>query len=113
MWNWRRLGEHCHWMSSLILISLGITLPPSVTNTIEEGYQNDAAKILVVVPILRVNHTVPNISIYVVTGYGEIKYAQTLLTYLNTQDVFYDWINARYILVFKSEFLGTGLGEKG
>ena len=39
----------------------------------------------------------------VVTGFGEIWSAQTLHAYLQTQDVPCDWIDARDILVVKSD----------
>jgi bifunctional aspartokinase / homoserine dehydrogenase 1 len=45
------------------------------------------------------------------TGFGEIWSAQTLHAYLQTQNVPCDWIDAREILVVKSDSLG--LGEKG
>ena len=57
--------------------------------------------------------TVPVINLWTVTVYGYIWYTQTLRTYLKTRDVPYSWVDARGILLAKSEFLGVGLVEKG
>merc|ERR1719258_1024072 len=55
--------------------------------------------------------TVPAVTMEVVTGFGEIRSAQTLLAYLRTTGVGCDWVDARQVLVVKSE--SEGLGEKG
>jgi len=87
--------------------------PPHVTDPIEARFRSDAKDILSVVQSLRMINTVPAVTMEVVTGYGEIWSAQTLHAYLQTQNVPCDWIDAREILVVKSEGGNAGLGEKG
>lgn len=87
--------------------------PPEITDPIEARFRSDAKDILSVVQSLRMIHTVPPVTMEVVTGFGEIWSAQTLHAYLQTQGVPCDWIDAREILVVKSEGGNAGLGEKG
>jgi aspartokinase/homoserine dehydrogenase 1 len=56
-------------------------------------------------------NTVPSVTMEVVSGYGEIWSAQTLNAYLQTKNIPCDWIDARPILMVKSD--SSGLGEKG
>lgn len=60
---------------------------------------------------LRMINMVPPVTMEVVTGFGEIWSAQTLHAYLQTLGAPCDWIDAREILVVKSD--SAGLGEKG
>ena len=60
---------------------------------------------------LRMLRTVPGVSIEVVTGFGEIWSAQTLYAYLEAQGHPTTWLDARDVLIVKSD--GAGLGEKG
>mmetsp|Transcript_18965 Transcript_18965/g.28111 ORF Transcript_18965/g.28111 Transcript_18965/m.28111 type:complete len:948 (+) Transcript_18965:74-2917(+) len=93
-------------------ISLLNELAPSdVTAPIEIRLRQDAKDILSIVQSLKMIRTVPDVTMEVVTGFGEIWSAQTLYAYLQTQDVPCEWIDAREILVVKSD--GSGLGEKG
>jgi aspartokinase/homoserine dehydrogenase 1 len=85
--------------------------PESITAPIETRIRQDAADIASIVQSLRMIHTVPSVTMEVVTGFGEIWSAQTLHAYLMTLDVPCEWIDARDILVVKSET--SGLGEKG
>jgi aspartokinase/homoserine dehydrogenase 1 len=87
--------------------------PAEITDPIEERFRADAKDILSVVQSLRMIRTVPAVTMEVVSGYGEIWSAQTLHAYLQTQSVPCDWIDAREILVVKSEGGNAGLGEKG
>jgi aspartokinase/homoserine dehydrogenase 1 len=85
--------------------------PPEITDPIEVRCRNDAKDILSVVQSLRMIQTVPSVTMEVVTGFGEIWSAQTLNAYLMTKGVPCEWIDARDILVVKSD--SAGLGEKG
>lgn len=114
--------------------------PPDITDPIEVRFRSDGQDILSVVQSLRMLNTVPAVTMEVVTGkleesfvrkiqkgfwchsiltppyfcapgFGEIWSAQTLHAYLQTQNVPCDWIDARDILVVKSD--SSGLGEKG
>lgn len=85
--------------------------PSEVTKPIEERFRNDASDILSVVQSLRMIQTVPAVTMEVVTGFGEIWSAQTLHAYLQTKGVPCAWIDARDVLVVKSD--SAGLGEKG
>jgi len=87
--------------------------PPEITDPIEARFRSDARDILSVVQSLRMIQTVPAVTMEVVTGFGEIWSAQTLHAYLQTQDVPCEWIDAREVLVVKSEGGNAGLGEKG
>jgi aspartokinase/homoserine dehydrogenase 1 len=86
---------------------------PEITGPIEARFRTDAKDILSVVQSLRMINTVPPVTMEVVTGFGEIWSAQTLHAYLQTQDVPCDWIDARDVLIVKSDGGNTGLGEKG
>jgi len=83
-----------------------------ITGDIEAHFRQDAKDILSVVQSLRMINTVPAVTMEVVTGFGEIWSAQTLYAYLRTKDVPCDWIDARDILIVKSDS-SSGLGEKG
>jgi bifunctional aspartokinase / homoserine dehydrogenase 1 len=85
--------------------------PPEITEPIETRMRSDAKDILSVVQSLRMLNTVPPVTMEVVTGFGEIWSAQTLHAYLQTKGVPCTWIDAREILVVKSQ--SSGLGEKG
>ncbi|EKX32843.1 hypothetical protein GUITHDRAFT_81950 [Guillardia theta CCMP2712] len=85
--------------------------PAEITGPIEQNIRKDAEDILSIVQSLRMIRSVPAVTMEVVTGYGEIWSAQTLFAYLKTKNVPTDWIDARNILVVKSELVG--LGEKG
>lgn len=89
-----------------------------ITDPIVQRIRSDADDILSVVQSLRLLHTVPAVTMEVVTGYGEIWSAQTLAAYLKTATttgpnavVQTTWIDARDILIVKSD--SSGLGEKG
>jgi aspartokinase/homoserine dehydrogenase 1 len=84
---------------------------PEITDPIEVKIRSDAKDILSVVQSLRMIQTVPSVTMEVVTGFGEIWSAQTLNAYLMTKGVPCEWIDARDILVVKSD--SAGLGEKG
>lgn len=85
--------------------------PPEITDPIEARIRADGEDILSVVQSLRMLRTVPGVSIEVVTGFGEIWSAQTLYAYLAAQKMPTAWLDARDVLVVKSD--GAGLGEKG
>jgi bifunctional aspartokinase / homoserine dehydrogenase 1 len=85
--------------------------PPEITDAIEAGFRKDAQDILSVVQSLKMIQTIPPVTMEVVSGFGEIWSAQTLYAYLVTKEVPCDWIDARDILVVRSET--AGLGEKG
>jgi len=85
--------------------------PAEITSPIEARFRSDSQDILSVVQSLRMLSTVPDVTMEVVTGFGEIWSAQTLHAYLQTTGVSCDWIDARDILVVKSDKFG--LGEKG
>ena len=85
--------------------------PPEITDPVEANLRRDAKDILSVVQSLKMIQTVPSVTMEVVTGFGEIWSAQTLYAYLQTKEVPCDWIDARDILVVKSD--SDGLGEKG
>jgi len=85
--------------------------PPEITDEIEARIRNDGKDILSVVQSLRMLRTVPSVSIEVVTGFGEIWSAQTLYAYLAAQKAPTAWLDARDVLIVKSD--GAGLGEKG
>jgi aspartokinase/homoserine dehydrogenase 1 len=85
---------------------------PSITDSIEARFRQDGKDILSVVQSLRMLNTVPDVTMEVVSGFGEIWSAQTLFAYLQTQQgVVCDWIDARDVLVVKCD--SAGLGEKG
>jgi len=85
--------------------------PPEITDPIEARIRADGEDILSVVQSLRMLRTVPGVSIEVVTGFGEIWSAQTLYAYLAAKKVPTAWLDARDVLIVKSD--GAGLGEKG
>lgn len=85
--------------------------PPEITAPIEIRFRQDAKDILSIVQSLKMIRTVPAVTMEVVTGFGEIWSAQTLYAYLKTQGVPCEWIDAREVLVVKSD--SSGLGEKG
>mmetsp|Transcript_50042 Transcript_50042/g.85688 ORF Transcript_50042/g.85688 Transcript_50042/m.85688 type:complete len:947 (+) Transcript_50042:79-2919(+) len=85
--------------------------PPEITAPVEARIRNDAKDILSVVQSLRMINMVPPVTMEVVTGFGEIWSAQTLNAYLETRGVPCEWIDAREVLVVKSD--SSGLGEKG
>jgi aspartokinase/homoserine dehydrogenase 1 len=85
--------------------------PPEITEPIEARIRGDAKDILSVVQSLRMINTVPAVTMEVVTGFGEIWSAQTLHAYLQTKKVPCCWVDARDVLVVKSD--SSGLGEKG
>lgn len=85
--------------------------PPEITDPIEAKFRKDGEDILSVVQSLRMLRTVPSVTMEVVSGFGEIWSAQTLYAYLQTTGVPSDWIDARDILIVKSD--NYGLGEKG
>ena len=93
------------------LATLQELAPPDVVAPIAARIRDDAADVLSVVRSLRMIKTVPAVTMEVVTGFGEIWSAQTLLAYLRTTGVACDWVDARQVLVVKSE--SEGLGEKG
>jgi hypothetical protein len=85
--------------------------PPEITDPIEARIRADGEDILSVVQSLRMLRTVPGVSIEVVTGFGEIWSAQTLYAYLAAKKMPTSWLDARDVLIVKSD--GAGLGEKG
>ena len=85
--------------------------PAEITDPIKERFEQDGQDILSVVQSLRMLNTVPAVTMEVVTGFGEIWSAQTLYAYLSTQGVPTEWIDARDVLIVKSD--SSGLGEKG
>eukprot|EP00970_Alexandrium_tamarense_P001563 scaffold167_cov191-Alexandrium_tamarense.AAC.3 len=87
--------------------------PPSITVEIEERMKKDAQDILSVVQSLRMIRSVPPSVMEVVTGFGEIWSAQTLYAYLKNKGVKCAWLDARDVLIVKSENANAGLGEKG
>ena len=87
--------------------------PPEIAEPVEAAIQQDARDILSVVQSLKMIHSVPPVSMEVVTGFGEIWSAQTLHAYLQTQGVATAWLDAREVLVVKSDANNGGLGEKG
>lgn len=93
------------------ITTLKALAPPEITDPIEARIRNDAKDILSVVQSLRMLRTVPSVSIEVVTGFGEIWSAQTLYAYLKSQKAPTSWLDARDVLIVKSD--GAGLGEKG
>jgi len=93
------------------ITTLKALAPPEITDPIEARIRNDAKDILSVVQSLRMLRTVPSVSIEVVTGFGEIWSAQTLYAYLKAQKAPTSWLDARDVLIVKSD--GAGLGEKG
>ena len=82
-----------------------------ITAPIEARFRQDGQDILSVVQSLRMLRTVPDVTMEVVSGYGEIWSAQTLHAYLQTCTKHTAWIDARDILVVKCTTMG--LGEKG
>lgn len=86
--------------------------PPSIAEPIETNMKKDAADILSVVQSLRMIRSVPPSVMEVVTGFGEIWSAQTLFAYLKAEGVKVAWLDARDVLIVKSEG-NAGLGEKG
>jgi len=87
--------------------------PAEITAAIEERMRKDAKDILSVVQSLRMIRSVPPSVMEVVTGFGEIWSAQTLYAYLKHKGVKTAWLDARDVLVVKSENANAGLGEKG
>ncbi len=87
--------------------------PPEITREIEERMRKDAQDILSVVQSLRMIRSVPPSVMEVVTGFGEIWSAQTLFAYLKHKGVKTAWLDARDVLIVKSENANAGLGEKG
>ena len=93
------------------LETLNELAPPEIVAPIERRIRDDAADVLSLVRSLTLIKSVPAVTMEVVTGFGEIWSAQTLHAYLQTQGVPCDWVDAREILVVKSD--SAGLGEKG
>ncbi len=87
--------------------------PSSITDEIEERMRKDAQDILSVVQSLRMIRSVPPSVMEVVTGFGEIWSAQTLYAYLKHKGVKTAWLDARDVLIVRSENANAGLGEKG
>ena len=87
--------------------------PKEITDPIIAGFRSDADDILSVVQSLRMIQTVPAVSMEVVSGFGEIWSAQMLHAYLRTKGVPCAWIDARDVLVVRSDNPNVGLGEKG
>mmetsp|Transcript_19662 Transcript_19662/g.42756 ORF Transcript_19662/g.42756 Transcript_19662/m.42756 type:complete len:989 (+) Transcript_19662:214-3180(+) len=87
--------------------------PAEITAEIEERMRKDAKDILSVVQSLRMIRSVPPTVMEVVTGFGEIWSAQTLYAYLKHKGVKTAWLDARDVLVVKSEGANAGLGDKG
>jgi len=85
--------------------------PAAIAAPIEAEIRSDAADVLAVVKSLRLIKTVPAVTMEVVTGFGEIWSARTLHAYLQTMDVPTAVVDARDVLVVKSD--AAGLGEKG
>ena len=86
--------------------------PPEITAEIEERMRKDAKDILSVVQSLRMIRSVPPSVMEVVTGFGEIWSAQTLYAYLKHKGVKTAWLDARDVLIVKSNS-NSGLGDKG
>jgi len=87
--------------------------PPAITDEIEERMRKDAKDILSVVQSLRMIRSVPPSVMEVVTGFGEIWSAQTLYAYLKHKGVKTAWLDARDVLIVRSEKANVGLGDKG
>ena len=87
--------------------------PPEITSEIEERMRKDAKDILSVVQSLRMIRSVPPSVMEVVTGFGEIWSAQTLYAYLKNKGVKTAWLDARDVLIVKSDNANAGLGDKG
>lgn len=87
--------------------------PPEITSEIEEGMRKDAKDILSVVQSLRMIRSVPPSVMEVVTGFGEIWSAQTLYAYLKAEGRRTAWLDARDVLIVKSQGANAGLGDKG
>ncbi|KAL7498341.1 hypothetical protein ACHAWT_009389 [Skeletonema menzelii] len=87
--------------------------PPAITDEIEERVRKDAKDILSVVQSLRMIRSVPPSVMEVVTGFGEIWSAQTLYAYLKHKGVKTAWMDARDVLIVRSEKANAGLGDKG
>jgi len=87
--------------------------PPAITEPIEARLRQDAEDILSVVQSLRMIRSVPPSVMEVVTGFGEIWSAQTLYAYLKHRGHRTAWLDARDVLVVRSEGANAGLGEKG
>ena len=87
--------------------------PPAITDEIEERMRKDAKDILSVVQSLRMIRSVPPSVMEVVTGFGEIWSAQTLYAYLKHKGVKTAWLDARDVLIVRSEKANAGLGDKG
>jgi aspartokinase/homoserine dehydrogenase 1 len=86
--------------------------PKEITEGIEANMRKDAKDILSVVQSLRMIRSVPPSVMEVVTGFGEIWSAQTLYAYLKAKGTKVAWLDARDVLIVKSEG-NAGLGEKG
>jgi len=89
---------------------------PQVTDPIVKRFRQDQDDIWSVVQSLRMIQTVPSVTLEVVTGYGEIWSAQTLYAYLKTHPtntIPTAWLDARDVLIVKSDGASGGLGEKG
>ena len=86
--------------------------PSEITAPIEERMRKDAKDILSVVQSLRMIRSVPPSVMEVVTGFGEIWSAQTLYAYLKNKGVKTAWLDARDVLIVKSNS-NAGLGDKG
>lgn len=87
--------------------------PSDITSDIEDRLRKDAEDILSVVQSLRMIRSVPPSVMEVVTGFGEIWSAQTLYAYLKHKGAKTAWLDARDVLVVKSDAPNAGLGEKG
>ena len=85
---------------------------PEITEPIVQRLSQDKEDIGSCIQSLRMLHTVPPVTMEVVSGYGEIWSAQTLHAYLQSLDnVPTAWVDARDVLIVKSN--SAGLGEKG
>lgn len=87
--------------------------PDAARDSIESGMRDDARDILSVVRSLRMIRSVPPSVMEVVTGFGEIWSAQTLYAYLRGIGRRTAWLDARDVLVVRSDGNNAGLGEKG
>ena len=101
-------------VSGQVSILRDLAPPDAVRDSIESGMRDDARDILSVVRSLRMIRSVPPSVMEVVTGYGEIWSARTLYAYLRGAGARTAWLDARDVLVVRSDGgKNAGLGEKG
>ena len=100
-------------VSAQISILRDLSPDDDARDAIESNMRNDARDILSVVRSLRMIRSVPPSVMEVVTGYGEIWSAQTLYAYLRGTGARTAWLDARDVLVVRSDGNNAGLGEKG